>query len=94
MAIQNPYNSTLMPKEYRIFLALLMTANLLAVLGWEFIIVGHGYGKKIWLGLVGLFAGNDVPEAETPVLHNGDSKSIGLKCDELNKSQEVTFEDP
>lgn len=94
MAIQNPYNSTLMPKDYRIFLAVLMTANLLAVLGWEFFIVGHGYGKKAWLGLVGRLCKYDEVPIETPVLHNGDSKSAGLKCDELNKSQEMTFEDP
>lgn len=92
--IQNPYNTTLLPREFRIFLALLMTANLLAVLGWEFFIVGHGYGKKIWFGLLGLFCKYDEVPTETPVLHNGDSKSLGLKCDELNKSQEMTFEDP
>ena len=94
MPIQNPYNSTLMPKDFRIFLAVLMTANLLVVLGWEFVIVGHGYGKKIWLGLLGIFFKNDEVPTETPVLHNGDSKTVGLKCDELNKSQEMTFEEP
>ena len=92
--IQNPHNSTLMPKEFRIFLGVLMTANLLAVLGWEFFIVGHGYGKKIWLGLVRLFFKGDESPAETPVLQNGVSKLAALKYDEINKSQEMTFEDP
>jgi hypothetical protein len=57
VAIQNDYNSTLMPKEFRVFLAVLMTVNFLAVVGWEFYIAGHGYGRKLWLGIVGLCCG-------------------------------------
>jgi hypothetical protein len=52
VALQNPYNNTLMPPEFRRFLAILITFNGLAVLGWEFFVVGHGYGKMAWLWLV------------------------------------------
>ena len=51
VAIQNPYNHTLMPAAFRRFLAVLMTCNGLAVLVWEFFIVGQGYGKRAWLWL-------------------------------------------
>jgi len=53
VAIQNAFNSTLMPVEFRRFLAILMTVNLLAVVFWEYVIVGQKYGKRIWLGTVG-----------------------------------------
>lgn len=51
--IQNPYNTTLMPEDFRRFLAILITVNLFAALGWEYYIVGKGYGKKLWNALFG-----------------------------------------
>lgn len=86
--IQNPLNTTLMPKEFRIFLAVLMTANLLSVLGWEYFIVGHGYGKKMWRRFTGLFYKEDDAPVETPVLLNGESKTGIYKDDESR-----TFDD-
>lgn len=83
VAIQNDYNSTLMPVEFRIFLAVLMTINFLAVVGWEFFIVGHGYGKKLWLGAVALCFGEENKGTnESPVVFAGATKSQELKHDD------------
>lgn len=82
--IQNPFNMTLMPVEFRRFLAILMTGNLLAVLGWEYFIVGHGFGKKMWIGLVTMIFGKeDEPEKEPLVVFTGDTaKSQDFKQDD------------
>lgn len=65
--IQNPYNSTLMPEDFRNFLALLITANLFAVLGWEYYVVGQGYGKKIWRAMFGGDFNEEPPAIEKQV---------------------------
>ena len=85
VALQNDYNSTLMPEEFRIFLAVLMTVNFLAVTGWEFFVVGNGYGKKLWLGLIKMCFGEGTEE-------NDESSPLVL---EKNKtaSEEFKIED-
>ncbi|CAB9522845.1 Probable cation-transporting ATPase 13A4 [Seminavis robusta] len=68
VAIQNPYNHTVMPVEFRRFLAVLMTINLLAVLGWEFFIVGHGHGKRAWFFCCNLlFSEQNAAEEYVPI---------------------------
>lgn len=73
VALQNDYNSTLMPVEFRRFLAVLMTVNFLAVTGWEFFIVGHGWGKKLWLGALKMCAGEGKKDTiDSPVVVTSD----------------------
>lgn len=83
VAIQNPYNTTLMPLNFRIFLAVLMTVNLLAVLGWEYFIVGQGYGKRLWLWLVGMCWQEPERDDEKPILRSGETRSQDSKYDDL-----------
>jgi hypothetical protein len=80
VAIQNPYNNTLMPPEFRRFLAVLMTCNGLAVLGWEFFIVGHGYGKVAWLWLVGCLWKEEIEREEySPITFTNDGNQSTSK---------------
>ena len=96
VAIQNDYNSTLMPVEFRRFLAVLMAVNFMSVLAWEFFIVGHGYGKKMWFYVVSLFGGDEeAPEGSTAVVYTGEmSKSQDPKLDDSKRdASQSKFED-
>lgn len=44
--LQNPFNMTLMPQDFRIFLAILLASNMIIVLCWEYFVVGIGWGKR------------------------------------------------
>jgi len=46
MAINNPFNTTIMPVSFRWILVSIMASNTAAIMGYDFYIV-NGIGKKI-----------------------------------------------
>jgi len=46
MPIQNPYNTTIMPYDFRVIICVIMAMNTVATLGYEFFVV-NGIGKKL-----------------------------------------------
>jgi hypothetical protein len=46
MPIQNPYNHTIMPYDFRVIMCVIMAANAIAISGYDYFIV-NGIGKKL-----------------------------------------------